>query len=203
MLTYALTYADVSGGADGSLRVWARGSVAGGGPFPSSDKPLTHPDASSASASGCPPLHSFSESEDKRFSQELQRGSGGEAGGGAGAAVTNEEAMQRLLEASGGSAISAASFFATPEPGHDPRHGRGSPHDMLRPQFAPSSRHPFASSVANSREFAAAQTPEPQGGTNWNLELSRGRRELGGFVNLESGSKPDTGQSTNRFADVC
>jgi hypothetical protein len=145
MLTYALTYADVSGGADGSLRVWARGSVAGGGPFPSSDKPLTHPDASSASASGCPPLHSFSESEDKRFSQELQRGSGGEAGGGAGAAVTNEEAMQRLLEASGGSAgggagavvtneeemqrlleasggsaISTASFFATPEPGHDP-----------------------------------------------------------------------------------
>ena len=126
MLTYALTYADVSGGADGSLRVWARGSVAGGGPFPSSDKPLTHPDASYAPPSGCPPLHSFSESEDKRFSQELQRGSGveagggaGEAGEGAGEAVTKEEEMQRLLEASGGSAVSTASIFATPEPGHD------------------------------------------------------------------------------------
>ena len=57
----------------------------------------------------------------------------------------------------GGSIKSSTSFFASPEPGHDPRDGKGSPHDMLR--HSASARHPFAIPGSEPEPFSPVTTP--------------------------------------------
>ena len=125
----------LSGGADGSVRVWARGSAAGGGPSPvfEGGQSLSRSGYNHSGSGEMAPaqLHSV-DLENRKVPEECRpmnqtslsqtTSPSPEAGEGA---VSKEEWMHLLMETTGASVQSASSFFATPEPGHDPRRGAG------------------------------------------------------------------------------